>query len=146
MIGVGTNLLVYAHRADHSWHQSADSAIRELAESGAPWAIPWHCVIEFLAVVTHPRIFDPPTPLETALEQVDIWLESPSLRVLAGRGRSVWPLLRETLSASAVTGPRVHDARVAAECRLLGVTELWTSDRDFGRFPKLRTRNPLVER
>jgi len=24
------------------------------------------------------------------------------------------------------------------------VRELWTADRDFSRFPRLRTRNPLV--
>ena len=40
----------------------------------------------------------------------------------------------------------VHDARVAALCIAHGVTELWTADRDFGRFPDLVTRNPLQDR
>ena len=43
-----------------------------------------------------------------------------------------------------IAGPQVHDARVAALCRLHGVCELWTADRDFGRFPGLTVRNPLV--
>jgi uncharacterized protein len=43
-----------------------------------------------------------------------------------------------------IAGPQVHDARVAALCRLHGVRELWTADRDFGRFPGLTVRNPLV--
>jgi uncharacterized protein len=30
-----------------------------------------------------------------------------------------------------VTGPKVHDARVAAICIGQGVSELWTVDRDF---------------
>jgi len=38
----------------------------------------------------------------------------------------------------------VHDARVAALCRHHGVRELWTADRDFGRFPGLKVRNPLA--
>ena len=37
-----------------------------------------------------------------------------------------------------------HDARVAAICRDHGVRELWTSDRDFSRFPALTVVNPLV--
>jgi len=43
-----------------------------------------------------------------------------------------------------VAGPRIHDARIAAVCLAHGVTELWTADRDFSRFPALRTRNPCV--
>jgi hypothetical protein len=43
-----------------------------------------------------------------------------------------------------VTGPVVHDARIAALCLAHGVRELWTADRDFGRFPALVTSNPLA--
>jgi uncharacterized protein len=38
----------------------------------------------------------------------------------------------------------VHDARVAALCLAHGISELWSADRDFGRFPGVRVRNPLV--
>jgi uncharacterized protein len=43
-----------------------------------------------------------------------------------------------------IAGPQVHDARVAALRRPHGVRELWTADRDSGRFPGLTARNPLV--
>jgi uncharacterized protein len=43
-----------------------------------------------------------------------------------------------------IAGPQVHDARLGALCRLHGVRKLWTADRDFGRFPGLTIRNPLV--
>ena len=56
MIALDTNLLVYAHRRDSEWHAEATAAVRELAEGPAPWAIPWPCLHEFLAIVTHPRI------------------------------------------------------------------------------------------
>ncbi|RLB44033.1 MAG: VapC toxin family PIN domain ribonuclease, partial [Deltaproteobacteria bacterium] len=83
MIGVDTNILVYAHREDSPWHERAYACIKQLAEGSAPWAIPWPCVHEFLAIVTHPRIYQPPTPLSRALEQVEAWLESPSLVMLS---------------------------------------------------------------
>jgi hypothetical protein len=54
-------------------------------------------------------------------------------------------LLSARLIAGDVTGPRVHDARIAAICLAHGVDELWTADRDFRRFPQPRTRNPLME-
>ena len=145
MIAVDTNLLVYAHREDVSWFDAASASIRSLAEAGRPWAIPWPCVYEFLAIVTHPRIFVTPTPLERAIDQVQAWMESPSLALL-GEGPGYWNRLSEVLLASQVGGPIVHDARIAALCLANGVSELWSADRDFGRFPALKVRNPLISR
>ena len=84
-----------------------------------------------------------PAGLGDALEQVDCWLEVPTV-VLLAEANGYWPALRETLEASRVAGPRVHDARIATLCRQHGVRELWTAHRDFGRFPGLRFKNPLV--
>jgi toxin-antitoxin system PIN domain toxin len=143
MIAVDTNILVYSHREDTPWFKPARDCVRALAEGPEPWAIPWPCLHEFLAVVTHPRIFWRPTPLRAAVDQVEAWLESPSLALLA-EGRGFWDQLSEQLLTSKVTGPVIHDARVAALCLAYGISELWSSDRDFGRFPELRVRNPLV--
>ena len=110
MIAIDTNLLVYAHRRDSPWHTIARDAIAGLAEGRSAWAIPWPCVHEFLAIVTHPRIYVHANCLST--------------------GRTAWA--------------HVHDARIAALCLTHGVRELWTHDRDFGRFPALAVRNPLV--
>ncbi len=143
MIAVDTNIMVYAHREDSPWHEPAYARLAELAEGRAAWAIPWPCLHEFLAIVTHPKIYSPPSPLEAALAQVEAWMESPSLVLLAETG-GYWPGLRATLAAGRVAGPQVHDARIAALCDLHGIEELWTADRDFGRFPVLMVRNPLV--
>ncbi len=144
MIAVDTNLLVYAHRQDSPWHAAAYALVRKLAEGGEPWAIPWPCLHEFVAIVTHPRVYAPPTPLARALDQVDAWLESPSLVLLSESG-GYWAALRRVLAAGRVVGPQVHDARVAALCHFHGVRELWTADRDFGRFRDLKVVNPLVD-
>ena len=104
---------------------------------------PVACLHEFLAVVTRPRIYLPPTPFAAAVDQVNAWLESPTLQVLAETD-AYWPELRKALVAGRIAGPVVHDARIAALCLAHGVRELWTHDREFGRFTALTTRNPLL--
>ena len=145
MIALDTNILVYAHREDSEWHVAASERVAELAEGRAPWAIPWPCVHEFLAIVTHPKIYAPPTPLAVAIDQMEAWLEAPTLVLLAESG-DYWKELRATIEGGRVVGPQVHDARIAALCVTHGVRELWSADRDFGRFPALTTTNPLVSR
>ena len=143
MIAVDTNLLVYAHRQDAEWHAPARRTMQTLAEGGATWSLPWPCVHEFLAIVTHPKIFAPPSTVNQALDQVEAWLESPSV-VLLSESPTHWPTLRAQLQTGRVTGPMVHDARIAALCLSHGVAVLWSADRDFSRFPDLVVRNPLV--
>jgi toxin-antitoxin system PIN domain toxin len=142
MIAVDTNLLVYAHRRDALFHEAARESVRELAEGLAAWAIAWSCIHEFFAIVTHARIYNPPTPVPDAIAQIEAWLESPTV-VLLGESDGYWPVLRRTLVSSKVSGPRAHDARIASVCLAHGVSELWSADRDFSRFNELRVVNPL---
>jgi toxin-antitoxin system PIN domain toxin len=143
VIAVDTNLLVYAHREDSEFHFIAAQRLEDLAQGKATWGLPWPCVHEFFSIVTHPRIFEPPTPQKSALDQIEAWLESPSVALLSETGTH-WTELRALLMSGKVTGPMVHDARVAAICLQHGVRQLWSSDRDFGRFPALTVVNPLA--
>ena len=143
MIALDTNLLVYAHRKDADLHQPAASVINDLASGSSPWAIPWPCVAECYSIVTHPRIYAPPSPSASAIDQLDAWLESPTVQLIA-EGEGHWGSLRTVLLQARAAGPLVHDARVAALCIAHGVKEQWTADRDFGRFKGLKARNPLV--
>ena len=144
MIAVDTQILIYAHRAESSWHETASKRLAELAESSSLWAIPMHCLVEFYAKVTQAAVYRPATPPLKAIEQVNIWLEAPRVRVLDENAQT-WLVLRDLLHAARVTGPRAYDARIAAVCLQHGVTELWTADRDFLVYPALRVRNPLVD-
>ena len=144
MIALDTNILVYAHRRDSEWHESAYRAVAELAEGSAPWCLPWPCVHEFLAIVTHPKIYRPPTRLADAILQVDYWMESPTLRLI-GEATGYWEHLKDLLTAGKAVGPLVHDGRVAAICRAGGVREIWTADRDYSRFGGLPAKNPLIQ-
>jgi uncharacterized protein len=144
MIAVDTNILVYAHRRDTPTHEAAAAAVKRLAEGHSPWAIPWPCVHEFLSVATNPRIFKPPTPPEAAIRQVEIWMESPTLRLL-GEANTYWEELRTAFLRGKLCGPQVHDARIHAICRASGVRELWSADRDFSRMRNLTIVNPCIE-
>lgn len=95
-------------------------------------------------MTTHRKIFLPPTPHDKALEQIEIWMEAPGLVLLSESG-SHWKELKTLVLAGKIIGPRIHDARIAALCLQHGIAELWTADRDFSRFPALKTRNPLVD-
>ncbi len=143
MIAVDTNVLVYAHRRDGPFHARAREAVAGLAEGPEPWALPWPCIHEFVAIVTNPRIFERPTPVPLALEQARAWLGSPRLELLAER-EGYWEVFRALVEQGEVRGAKVHDVRVAALCVLHNVRELWTADRDFSRFRQLATRNPCV--
>jgi toxin-antitoxin system PIN domain toxin len=143
VIAVDTNILIYAHRKDAEWHAPARGKLAGLAEGRGAWAIPWPCLHEFLAIVTHPRIYSPATPLALAIDQVEAWLESPSL-VMLTESDAHWRTLREALVNGRIAGAQVHDARIAALCLQHGVKELWSADRDFSRFPSLAVVNPLV--
>jgi len=145
LIAVDTNILVYAHRRDSQWHEPAAACVRELAEGADSWAVPWPCLHEFLAIVTHDRIFSPPSPLSRALDQITSWLKSPTL-VLLAESPGYWEVLARLVAQSRITGPRVHDGRIAALCIHHGVRELLSADRDFTRFGALKTRNPLAAR
>ena len=142
MIALDTNILVYARRQELPEHDAAAGLLRDLAEGSEAWALPWPCLYEFLRVVTHPRVFDPPTDLEVALEDLSSLLRSPSL-VLLGEGRQHFRQLREAASDARVFGNLVHDAHIAALCIEHGVTELLTRDRNFGRFKGLAACDPF---
>jgi toxin-antitoxin system PIN domain toxin len=142
MIALDTNILVYARRSEAPHHSAARELLRKLSEGADPWAIPWPCIYEFLRIVTHPQIFNPPTPLRVALEDLDSLLASPTLSLL-GQGPAHAGHLRRTIIEAKATGNLVHDAHIAALVFEHGVRELWSNDRDFSRFPGLRVRNPF---
>ena len=142
MIAIDTNVLVYAHRRDISFHAAARETLYELAVSGRSWAIPLHCAVEFYGVVTHPGIWNIPSTPAQAADQIRAWQDCPTLAILGDHERTLERLLAIADEAH-IKGPKVHDARIAALCLSHGVAELWTVDRDFSRFGALRTRNPL---
>ena len=144
MIALDTNVLVYARRSEAPHHARARKLLAALAEGEEPWALAWPCVYEFVRVVTHPRVFDPPSELGRVLDDLAALFESPSLSLL-GEGPTHPAWFFEVVDDGAAGGNLAHDAHIAALCREHGVRELLTADRDFRRFKGLQTRDPFEE-
>lgn len=140
MIALDTNILVYAHRPEMPFHERARKVITGLDIYAA---LPWPCVHEFIAVVSNRRIFRQPTPARLAADAVAKLVETSQCRLI-GEGDGYLDCLGLVVEESGVEGAMVHDARIAAICIHHGVAELWSADRDFSRFPRLKVRNPLV--
>lgn len=137
MIAIDTNVLVYAHLEELPQHKEARARLNSLAEGQALWAIPVFCLTEFLRVVTHPRIFQPPYSPDEACNAIQRVLESPSLRVLTPGDR--FPgLLCEAITQARASGNLVFDAQIVAVCREAGVSVFLTADGDFARFTNFR--------
>lgn len=139
MIAVDTNVLVDAHRTETRRHEAALAALMRLAQGERPWGLPLFCLAEFVRVVTHPRVFTPPTDLETALDVLDRLLASPSLRLLLP-GPAFPAFFRRACESGAVHGNLAFDAQIAASCLEHGVHELITADRGFARFENVSPR------
>jgi toxin-antitoxin system PIN domain toxin len=137
LIAIDTNILVYADREETPLHGLALAALRRLSEGPEAWALPIFSVAEFLRVVSHPRVFNPPTPVAEALSSIESLLRSPSARVLVP-GPAFLGLLRAQLQESGATGNLVYDAQIAAVCLEHGARSLLSEDRDFARFPRLQ--------
>jgi len=142
MIALDTNILVYAHRQEFPEHEAARRLLFELAEGPDLWGLPVFCIGEFLRVVTHPRLLTPPSPLAVATGDLELLLESGSVRVLAP-GERFASLLLEVVREAKATGNLIFDAQIVALCREHGVETLLTDDRDLLRFPAIRVR-PLT--
>lgn len=142
MVAIDTNLLVYAHRTDAPFHRAARELMESLTQGAAAWAIPWPCAHEFVAIVTNTRIFKTPTPTDIALTQLRALAALPQVGFLA-EGDGYLERLEQVALPAQSRGGAIHDARIAAICLHHGVSELLSADRDFSRFPALRTRNPL---
>lgn len=141
MIVLDANLLLHAYDSESPLHAPARRWLEQALSGAVPVVLPWQSVTAFLRVVTNPRLGGQRFTLEEAAAVVDSWIEQPNVR-LAAPGEHHWPLLREMLVEGQARGPLVSDAQLAAlaiECG--GV--LYTTDRDFARFPGLRWLNPL---
>jgi len=138
-----TNILVHAHRRGTEHHEHAHELLRTMAEGTVPYALYWPSLYEFLRVVTHHRVFDPPSSTRDAVTAIGDFIGPPVARVLSEtpQHRTV---LDRVLAKSPVTGNLVHDAHLVALSLEHGVHEILTLDGDFARFPQVAHRNPFL--
>ena len=138
---IDLNLLLYAINRDAPHHEAARTWLEEVLGGSETIALPWSVLLGFLRIATHARVLPNPLTPEQALEVIDGWLDQPNVRVLSPRDDH-WRVLRALVVESGTAGNLTTDAHLAALAIENGC-ELGSSDRDFGRFPRLRWVNPL---
>lgn len=142
MILVDANLLLYAYHPRAEQHE-ASRAWLEAALSGPDLVrFAWLTLWAFARIATNPRVFEKPLGTAEADAAVASWLARPVAGILEP-GERHWDILRGLMRDGQTIGPLVMDAALAAIALEHGAT-LYTTDRDFSRFPGLRFTNPLA--
>ena len=142
MIALDTNILVYARREETAYHHQALSLLKELASGIKPWAIPWPVIYEYVRVVTHHKVFSPPSPLKSVVQDIVALSQAPSL-VLIGEQAGHIAVFERTMLSSDAKGNLAHDAHIAAIAIEHGIEEILSCDKDLLRFAPLKSRNPF---
>lgn len=141
MLLIDVNVLVYAYREDSPSHIAVRSWLTDLLQSGKVFGIADLVLSGFLRITTHPKIFDPPSPLEHALYFAEELRAHPSCRPIAPGPRH-WRIFTQLCQDTGAVGNLVPDAYLAAMAIEIGA-EWITTDGDFSRFPDLLWRHPL---
>ena len=139
MIAVDTNVLIYAHRVESEWHEAAAERLVTLGEGAERWALPVFCVTEFMRVVTHRRVFNPPSTVAQAADFIEAVAASPSCEVVQP-GPEFMTWLLATAREADSRGNLMFDAQIAAVCREHGIDGILTNDSDFERFDALNVQ------
>lgn len=141
MIVLDANLLIYSYNIGAAHHAKARTLLEDLLGGRELIGFPWQSIAAFLRIMTDKRLPGERFTAPRAVEIVSSWLEQSVSRVLAA-GDDHWPLLRRMILEGQAPGPLVSDAQIAAITVEQGGV-LYTTDRDFARFPGLRWKNPL---
>lgn len=135
------NVLVYAHRRETDRHEEYLSWLEGARTADEPLGVSDAVLSGFLRVVTHPKVFKEPTPLNDALAFAAAVRTAPSAIEVAP-GKRHWRLFEDLCRATSARGNAIPDAWLAALAIEQGATWI-TADRGFGRFPGLRWAHPL---
>ncbi len=140
MLLCDVNILVNAHREDVEEHQFYLRWLEGLINSDENYAVSELVLSGFVRVVTHPRIFSPPTSLADALSFVDAILDRPNCKIVSPGDRH-WKIFTNLARSANAKGNLIPDAYHAALAIEAGC-EWMTSDKGYSRFPGLRWSIP----
>jgi hypothetical protein len=135
------NVLVYAFREDAPQHGRYRDWLRARVAAAEGFGLAELVLSSVLRVLTHPRIFAPPTPVSRALDYAEKLRTQPN-GVLVQPGSRHWEIFTGLCARVEAKGNLIADAYLAALAIEHGC-EWITTDRDFARFPELRWRHPL---
>ncbi|NUQ95515.1 MAG: type II toxin-antitoxin system VapC family toxin [Streptomyces sp.] len=141
MIFCDVNVLVYAFRKDVEQHAVYNPWLAERLQGDEPIGLSSVVLSGFVRIVTHPRIYRDPAPVESALDFVQALRDAPATVPLV-EGPRHWDIFDRLCRKVGARANLVQDAYLAALAIEHGAT-LYSADRDFTRFPGLRWQHPL---
>jgi len=136
------NLLLYAYNESAAQHERAKYWLEERMSSPEIFGLSWQIITAFLRISTNAKAFPLPFTLEEAIEIVEDWLLQPQVKILNPTERH-WEIFSRLILEGQTNGAMMMDAHLAALAIEHGAV-LATTDRDFVRFSKLKTVNPLT--
>ncbi|MBF8290389.1 MAG: hypothetical protein HW391_1357 [Chloroflexi bacterium] len=137
---VDANVLIYAVNEDAPAHAVCRRWLDDALAGNESVGFAWIVLLAFLRVATNPAVLADPMSVEEATDQVRTWLAAPAAIVVEPTARHA-DLIAGLLSGVGTAGNLVNDAHLAALASEHRATVV-TFDRDFGRFPGLRTARP----
>jgi toxin-antitoxin system PIN domain toxin len=142
VILVDANLLLYAYHPRAEQREQSRAWLEGVLSGSEVVRFAWLTLWAFLRIVTNSRVFDRPLSAAEAEAAISSWLTQPSAGIVEP-GERHWDILRSLLRDGQTVGPLVMDAVLAALAIEHGAT-VYTTDRDFSRFPSVTWVNPLT--
>jgi toxin-antitoxin system PIN domain toxin len=141
VILVDANVLLYAEDSLSPYHDTARQWWDAQLSGRSPVCLCWTVLTAFIRIGTNRRVFERPLSLKEAIHRVQSWVDQPCTRLIYPTEQH-WQVLQELLEQGQAVGNLVTDAHLAALAIEHGC-QLYSTDSDFARFPKLKWSNPL---
>ena len=142
MIVVDANLLIYAYDTASPQYEKSHTWLEEVFSGTETVGLPWQSIAAFLRVMTNTKLHGRQYSLQEAAGIIEAWISRSNVRTLSP-AEEHWSQFRRMILEGSASGPLVSDAEIAALTIEYGGV-LYTTDRDFARFPGLRWLNPLA--
>ena len=141
MLLLDVNVLVYAHRRDAEDHARYRRWLEKVLSADETFGVADLALSGFLRIVTHPKVFQPPSAMDLALAFAEEVRKSPN-RIRVEPGDRHWEIFAGLCRSAGARGNHVPDAYFAAMA-IESSCEWITTDRGFSRYSGLCWRHPL---
>jgi len=143
---IDANILLYAVNRDSPFHHQAKAFIESCAENTESWYISWTDIHAFIRISTHPNVMPIPLPPKEAVSFIDQILALPHVQTIGDNEPGFWDIYKEEIATAHLRGNQLPDAIIVAVMKANGIKTIYTRDRDFLRFRKIKVIDPLSQK